>query len=135
MKCILCNSDLEEKATGTGRAFFENIKQLPSAHSQLLVAVDFGLGPSYEVVITGNSQAEDTSSILKALRRKFVPNKVFLLRPVEQESPEITRLAEFTKDLSSINGKATVYMCLNYTCQIPTTDIEQMLEIIGVQKK
>ncbi len=128
---ITANSDLEDKAANIGRSFFENIKQLPSAHSQLLAAVDFGLGPSYEVVIAGSSNAKDTKSILKALGKNFAPNKVVILRPAEQESPDIVRLAKFTGELSSIKGKATAYVCLNYSCQLPTTDINKMLKLIS----
>ena len=128
---MTASSDMEKKAAGTGRAFFESVKQLPSAHSQLLIAVDFGLGPSYEVVIAGNPQAEDTRLMLKALRRKFAPNKVVLLRPAGQESPDIVRFALFTKDLSGSDGKATAYVCRNYACQLPTTDVDKMLELLG----
>jgi len=98
------------------------------------MAVDFAIGPSYEVVIVGNPQAEDTRAMLKTLRAQFIPNKVVLLRPGDQEMPEITRLAEFTKNQMSLNGKATAYVCLNYQCQLPTIDIPKMLELLGAKR-
>lgn len=39
---ITVNSSLEEKAAKIGRAFSRNVKQSPSAYTQLMVAVDFG---------------------------------------------------------------------------------------------
>ena len=99
-----------------------------------MVAVNFGVGPSYEVVIAGNSQAAETKDMLKALMTQFVPNKVVIFRPSEQESPDITRLAEFTKYQLSINGKATAYVCLNYNCQFPAADITKMLGLLNVKK-
>jgi uncharacterized protein YyaL (SSP411 family) len=130
---ITANSDLEEKAAKIGRAFSESVKQLPSAHTQLMVALDFGIGPCYEVVIAGNAQAEDTKAMVKALRTRFLPTKVVLLNPSEQKSPEIAQFAEFTKNQSSIEGKATAYVCLNYNCKLPTTDINKMLELLNVR--
>jgi uncharacterized protein len=130
---MTANSDLEEKAAKIGRAFSRSVKQSPSAHTQLMVALDFGIGPCYEVVIAGNAKAEDTKAMVKALRTRFLPTKVVLLNPSEQKSPEIAQFAEFTKNQSSIEGKATAYVCLNYNCKLPTTDINKMLELLNVR--
>jgi len=131
---ITANTNFEEKALKIGRAFSMAVKQSPSAYTQLMVAVDLAVGPSYEVVIVGNSGAEDTKSMVRALRTHFVPNKIVLLRPSEKESPDIIRLAEYTKYQSSIDGKATAYVCLNYTCKLPTADPGKMLELLGASK-
>jgi hypothetical protein len=128
---ITANTDFEQKAAAIGRTFSSEIKSSPSGHTQLMVALDFGIGPSYEVVIAGGSQAEDTKGMLNALRTKFIPNKVVLLKPTDQKEPEITRLAEFTKYQSSRDGKATAYVCLNYACKLPTTDSAKMLELLA----
>jgi uncharacterized protein YyaL (SSP411 family) len=130
---MTANSDLEGKAAKIGRAFSRSARQSPAAHTQLMVALDFGIGPCYEVVIAGNAQAQDTKAMAKALRTRFLPNKVVLLNPSEQESPGIARLPEFTKNQSSIGGKATAYVCQNYNCKLPTTDISKMLELLDVR--
>jgi len=132
---ISVNSDFEEKAAKVGSAFSNTVKQYPAAYTQLMVALDFGVGPSYEVVVVGGSQAEDTKAMLQALRRQFIPNKVVLLRPTEKEPPEITKIAEFTRAQSSLGGKATAYVCLNYQCKLPTTDIDRMLELLNIKKQ
>ncbi|MFC1822754.1 thioredoxin domain-containing protein [Thermodesulfobacteriota bacterium] len=122
--------ELEETATGIGRAFSETVKQFPSGYTQLMVSADFGEGPSYEVVIAGDPQAEDTKAMLKALRSRFIPNKVIILRPTNGKSAVIDSLAEFVKYHVSLDGKATAYVCLNQTCKAPTTEIDEMLEMI-----
>ena len=124
--------DWEEKAEGIGRAFSQNVKQLPSAHTQLMVSLDFGIGPCYEVVIAGGAHAEDTKVMVRALRTRFLPSKVVLLNPAEQDSPETAQLAAVTRHRPSIEGKATAYVCLNYNCKLPTTDVRKMLELLGV---
>jgi uncharacterized protein YyaL (SSP411 family) len=129
---MTATSDLEDKAAKIGRAFSGSVKQSPATHSQLMAALDFGIGPCYEVVIAGNTQARDTEAMVKALRTRFLPNKVVLLNPDGRESPEIAKLAEFTKNQSSIGGKATAYVCMNYNCKLPTTDIGKMLELLNV---
>jgi uncharacterized protein YyaL (SSP411 family) len=129
---ITANTDYEEKATKIVKAFSQDVGVSPSGYTQLMVALGFGIGPSYEIVIVGNPEARDTKDMLDALRRHFIPNKVVLLKPDNQESPDIISLAEFTKDQSSIDGKATAYVCLDYACKLPTTDAKKMLELLQV---
>ncbi|MFC1938315.1 thioredoxin domain-containing protein [Chloroflexota bacterium] len=123
---ITTNTDFEDKAVKIGQTFYENVRQSPSAHTQLMVAVDFAAGPAYEVVIAGGSQADDTKRMLDAIQKLFVPNKIVILRPTDQESPEIDDIAPFTRYHSSIDGIATAYVCLDYNCKLPTTDISSL---------
>ncbi|KPL24351.1 MAG: thioredoxin [Anaerolineae bacterium SM23_84] len=126
--------DLEEKAAMIGRAFSRNVASSPAAYTQLMVAVDFGLGPSYEVVVAGEPGAEDVSAMLGALRAGFIPSKVVLFRP-DGESPAISRLADFTRYQASVDGKATAYVCRSHNCEFPTTDADAMLDLLGVSKR
>ncbi|MFQ5819973.1 MAG: thioredoxin domain-containing protein [Candidatus Heimdallarchaeota archaeon] len=128
------NPEFEEEAARIGRTFSLTVNQGPASFTQLLVGIDFGLGPSYEVVIAGNSQAQDTQKMLQALRTHFLPNMIVLLNPIERESPEIFNVVEFIKHQTSRNGKATAYICLDYVCNQPTTDIDKMLELLNVEK-
>jgi len=130
---MTANSELEKLAARIGHAFSVVVKQLPSAYTQLMVALDFAVGLTYEVIIVGNSQSKDTQAMLRALMAKFVPNKIVLLVPSEQEAPDINRLANYTKYQSSIKGKATAYVCLNYSCKRPATDVRKMLELLNAE--
>jgi uncharacterized protein YyaL (SSP411 family) len=121
------NSDLETRAAQLERAFANAIKQLPSGYTMFMTAVDFGLGPSFEVVIVGNSQAEDTKQMLTALRARFIPNKVVMMRPTERDSEAIDTMAPFIRQQVSIDNKATAYVCRNHACHKPTTDADQMI--------
>jgi len=129
---MISDVDLEEKAAKIGGAFSGIVKQSPSAHTQLMVSMDFTISPCYEVVIAGKAKAEDTKAMLKALRTSFLPNMVVLLNPDGQELTEIAKLAEFTKNQRSIDGRATAYVCKNYNCKLPTTDINKMLQLLNV---
>ena len=127
---ITANPGLEEKAAEIGRAFSWEVRQSPSAYTQLMVAVDFAVGPSCEVVIAGDSRADHTKEMLKAVNKPFMPNKIVLLRPTEREGPDILRIAPFARNQVDLEGKATAYVCRNYSCEKPTTDVNQMLELL-----
>ncbi|NIM19099.1 MAG: DUF255 domain-containing protein [Candidatus Latescibacteria bacterium] len=125
--------ELEEMADRIGRAFQASVSHAAAAYTQLLAAVDFGIGPSYEVVIVGEPEADDTRALQKALNSIFLPNKVVLFRPSGEPSPEIAQIASFTGPQRTLDGKATVYVCKNYACELPTTEIGKMKELLGLE--
>ncbi|MFC1865671.1 thioredoxin domain-containing protein [Chloroflexota bacterium] len=131
---ITARTDFEEKAAKIGRAFHGNVSQIPSAHAQLMTAADFAIGPSYEVVIAGDLEANDTREMLSAIRGLFLPNKVVILHPTDRKPPPIEDIAPFIKDYSSIDAKATVYICSDYNCQLPTDEIKTMLKLLGSEQ-
>jgi uncharacterized protein YyaL (SSP411 family) len=122
--------DLEEKASLTMRSLSRNVTQSPMAYTQLLSALAFALGPSYEVVIVGKTSSQDTQAMLHALNSRFLPNKVVLLRPPDVDSIQITRFSEFIGGLQTKDQKATAFVCRNHVCELPTTDPDEMLRIL-----
>jgi uncharacterized protein YyaL (SSP411 family) len=130
---MTADSKLLEMASKSAEAFSETVRQAPSVYAQLMCAVDFAVGPSAEVVITGNPRARDTEAMLEALRGAFVPNKVVIFRPTTEDSPDIDDITGFTKELKSIDGKATAYVCRGQKCDLPTTDPEEMLRLLGAK--
>ena len=68
--------------------------------------------------------------MIHAVRKHYFPNKVVLFRSGQKEIPDITRLVEFAKDFSSIEEKATAYICKDYKCDLPTTDRQEMLALL-----
>jgi uncharacterized protein YyaL (SSP411 family) len=126
---ITANPRLEGRGIDIGRVFSKAVKQFPSAYTQFMVALDFAAGPCYEVVIVGQSEAKDTKEMLNALARFFTPHVVALFRPAVN-SAEIDGLAGYLTSYQSLNNKATAYVCTNFTCKAPTTDVEKMLELI-----
>ncbi|MCD5425217.1 MAG: thioredoxin domain-containing protein [Methanosarcinaceae archaeon] len=127
---ITARSEFEDNAWQIAKTFANNISQIPTAHTQLLSALDFGFGPSLEIVIVGNLSARDTQDMVNEVYKQYSPNKVLLFVPIESLSSGITEIAEFTKYLTNIEGKATVYVCRNYACSAPTTDVTKISELM-----
>ena len=128
---MTADADCEQKAAQIGRAFASQVTQHPSAATHLLLALDFAIGPSYEVVIAGSLKQAETRKLLQLLRSRFLPNKVVLLRDADQERPALSRIAPFTEHMTPVNGKPAAYICSNFTCAAPTTDAETMLMLLA----
>jgi uncharacterized protein len=108
----------------------ESVRQFPSAYTALMLGVDFAIGPTYEVVVAGQRGASDTEAMLDALRVHYMPNKVVLFKPTGED--EVTEIAPFTAAMDVRAGRATAYVCRDYACEQPVTDVEAMLERLGL---
>ncbi len=124
---------LEKVAARIGSVVSASVQQSPMAHTQLLVALDFAVGPSYEVVIAGQPDSEDTAAMLNAVRAQFVPNKVVLFR-AEGDWADIADVAPFTEYQPSLGGTSTAYVCRNHKCELPTTEIETMIGLLHAEE-
>lgn len=124
-------TEYEEKAEATMRAFGRDIARVPVAFTQMLCALDFSIGPSFEVVIVGNNEAEDTKAMIKAVRSRFIPNKVVLFVWEGLPAPNpLFDYAPYAQPMRSKDGKATAYVCENFACKAPTTDVSAMMKML-----
>jgi len=123
---ITGNTEYEEKAWVLLNGFSLPVSQVPGSHTFFLMALDFALGSTYEVVVVGKKKAQDTGKMIQALQRPFIPNKSILVK--SEDDKLLTSLSPFTASLVSIDGKPTCYVCHDHTCNLPTTDIKIMLE-------
>ncbi|MDF0590574.1 thioredoxin domain-containing protein [Candidatus Methanocrinis natronophilus] len=126
---MTADSSLEEIASKAFGAFAPRARAVPAAHLHLLSALDFALGPASEVVIVGDPTSPDTRDMIRALRSEFFPGTVLLFKEVG-DRPEISEVAEFTRDLIMVDGKTTAYVCRGHVCQMPTTDPKEMLAML-----
>jgi len=126
---ITGKGELEKAAENTLNAFCRSARRMPAGFTHMLCSLDFAIGPASEVVLAGDPEADDTRKMVRELFSRFLPNKVVILRPLEQE-PEIESVCRYVRDLKPKNGKATVYVCKNFKCGMPVTDPHKMIEIL-----
>ena len=126
-------SEFEEKAARIWNPFSRSVNTHPSAYTQMLCAIDFALGPSYEIVIAGSPGAEDTQKIVRTIQEEFVPNTVVLFVPTDKDNPAIFQLAPFTQQQRMPKGGAAAYVCSNFTCKQPTSDPVQLLHFLDIK--
>jgi hypothetical protein len=109
-----------QSAEKTLALFGEHLHRAPYAVPQMLCALDFVLGKPREIIIAGKSDAADTRSMLSAVYQRYLPNKILVLADAGS-----AQVLKFPGAYKSMEGKATAYVCVNYACQLPTTDLAQ----------
>jgi uncharacterized protein len=124
------NTDLEQKADQLFHFFSAAVARYPMAYSQFLCALDFGFGPSQEIVVAGNPSEDLTKGMIAVIHRSFSPNKVLLLRSEgEPEEQKVLRVAPFLEPLVPLNHRPTVYLCSQYACQSPITEVGELQKV------
>ncbi len=126
---ITGNTDYEKKASTIFKTFSGIIENSPQAFTQTLVALDFALGPSKEIIISGPKRSPVTKEMLKTIREKYIPNKVVILSAEQKVQMEI--ISPLLKEYTPQDNKTIVYICENYKCNMPITTLEDLAEEIN----
>ncbi len=113
----------EKKADQLLQVFSSAVADVPMACTQLLIALDFVVGPTKEMVIAGDPQEEMARAMIALLHRKFVPNKVVLLRQEGEAGKDLTALSPFVAGMIPVGKKPAVYLCARFACRSPLTDL------------
>src|SRR5207249_4784680 len=104
------------------------LKTHPHAAGQMLIALDFYLGPVVEYAVVGEPGAEDTRRVLRAIHEDFRPNKVVALRP-----PSGAVREDWLPLLAGRHtppGEVTLYVCENFECREPVRGAEAAEEAV-----
>jgi uncharacterized protein YyaL (SSP411 family) len=105
------------------RAFSAELAKNPAIYPLALSFLDFHFGPSHEIVISGGEEEE----MVGALRKAFLPNKV-IIRRTSENAEALADLAPFTERHESQGGQATAYVCQNFACQLPTIEVDKLMQ-------
>ncbi|MCB9799188.1 MAG: thioredoxin domain-containing protein [Candidatus Omnitrophica bacterium] len=108
------------------------LSEFPAGYPQMLIALDFMLGPVREITFAGDPNDKKIKEMMRFLKSLFIPNKVVTLHPPAgpEKNGEIEALIPFTRKQTMIDGKATVYVCKNYACDLPVYDVENLEKLL-----
>lgn len=118
--------DLEPVAASQLEAFAGQVARYPAGYSCFLMAVQFALGTTQEIVIAGQADSADTQEMLVDVQRAYLPFAVMLFHPAGEDGKDIETVASFIREQKALQARATAYICENYACGTPITDIEQL---------
>jgi uncharacterized protein YyaL (SSP411 family) len=129
------NKMFREHAEQMFAVFGSRLQRAPSAMPQMLVAFDFHLDKPKQIIIAGRPDAQDTKAMLREVHARFIPNKIVLLADGGTGQKTLAGYLEFIKDVQMIDGKATAFVCENYVCKLPASDLATLIELIDGKPK
>ena len=118
--------DFREKAVQALGLYYHQMENAPSGSGQLLCELEFLLSAPREIAVVGEKNADDTKVVLQEIHGRFLPNKILALLDPSNNKSTADVSTPLTDGKTQIEGKATVYVCENYACQVPTTDVVEL---------
>ncbi|RCX16390.1 hypothetical protein DFR58_111139 [Anaerobacterium chartisolvens] len=119
--------DLEDRALQQFRAFGQSISSSPAGHSFFLSAFLFTRSAAREVILVAGEQDVGTSKMLEVIQGQFRPFTVSMLHTLDS-SDSLKSVIPFIDNYRVVDGKATAYVCENFSCRTPTTDAGQLMQ-------
>jgi uncharacterized protein len=121
---ILTNNDrYREIGNAVLELVSDSTRRYPSGFGYALSAMDFLVSSPKEIALVGKDQS-DLKSLLKVVWGKYLPNKV--VAPGFVNDVEANAALPLLQNRSLINGRAAAYVCQNYTCQQPVSDLQEL---------
>jgi uncharacterized protein YyaL (SSP411 family) len=114
---LMGDAAMTRRATAQLARIAEPMARHPLAFGHALTAADMVVNGSVEVAIAGKPTAADFRALSGELATRFVPSVV--LAGGEAAAQDGVALM---KDRATLGGQATVYVCKNYTCDLPATE-------------
>src|SRR5438874_129184 len=121
----------EERGKKTVNAFQPTLSRFPSAMPQMLVALDFSSSKPRQIVIAGKKDAPETRALLTEVHRHFLPKTILLLADGAEGQKYLGEKLEAIQAMSMIDGKSAAYVCENFTCKAPVTDLNQLAALLA----
>ncbi len=117
--------EFHDKAVETLKLYFHQMDVMPSGSGQLLCELAFLLSTPKEIAIIGEKGGTKTDAMLAALHGMYLPDKIVAL-----SEPTAETTLPLLVNKPQIDNGATVYVCENYVCQAPTTEVEAFVEML-----
>jgi uncharacterized protein len=115
---------LTDKGIRMFSTFEKEVTEYTSGHAFFMQSLLFYAMPKKEVVIFKNNDDKEVKKLIKGLQKSFKPNYSLL---VAEKSEDFKGLVDFASQYEINSENTTVYICENYACQQPTTDIQQVI--------
>ncbi len=132
---ITGNDDWLKRVRTTIDAFGGQLNNYPPSLPQMLVAYDFQGSKPRQFVVVGKLGRPDTEIMLSMIRKRFLPKKIILLADGGAGQEFLQQYQPILEDLTQQENKTTVYLCENYSCQLPTADLSELAKRLEALEK
>ena len=119
--------DYKRKAVNVLRLVGGPAERYPSAFGYALGALDFHLSTPKEIVVVSPGDSwKDARPFAEEIWTRYLPNKVVVF--ASEDDGTLAERVPLLRDRRAEGGRATAYVCENYTCQRPVTDPAELAE-------
>ena len=121
------NDEYRNTSIAMEKYFSAIIKRSPPAFTMFLSAIAFKIGPSFNIVVAGSKNKDDTSLMLKKLQEQYLPNCVMVFNSGDNH---LNELIENMEDKNMVNDQVTAYVCGDGACYPPVNSPDDFRNLL-----
>jgi hypothetical protein len=123
---ITNNPNYHELAEKTLKAFATRIKEGPSGVPQMVVALIANMTAPKQIVLAG----PPSPVMMREIHHHFLPFHTLLGLNTEEARQTLHKWNPAVAEMQPIDGATAAYVCENFTCQLPVSNVEQLSELL-----
>ena len=109
----------EELSMKSLENFWEDVEKYPFSHPRMLCSLDLYLNSLNEILITKGINEDLFLSMLNKIHKAYIPNRILVYA-----NDEFKNKFPITNKLVTDNKDSKVYICRNFVCETPITDMD-----------
>ncbi len=113
------NEHFRVRAEDTLHTFIAKVKNYPYAMPEMMVAALWSLQSPSQIIFAGNNISE----LKRIVNSHYLPTSIKMRADASSGT--------FTESLHALDGKATVYVCQNFVCQLPITESVELEKLLA----
>ena len=110
--------------------FHLTLDRMAVALPQMLAALDATITEPVQMIVVGRLEDPATAEFLRVIRSRYLPNKVVLLADGQEGQKWLGQHIAAIQQMAPANGKPAVYVCRNFTCELPVTDPQELASLL-----
>jgi len=119
------DAQLAAEAAAIVDHFAGTAQRAPSGVLHLLSGVLMADSKSKEIVLVGDRNSDAAGKMLDIIQQHYSPNTVVLWH-----DKQIEQLAPFTRGQKTRKGKVTAYVCENFQCNLPVSNVADLKRLL-----
>lgn len=127
----LHNDAYHQRALRVLDAFRGRWTEFPQALPQMLTAVERALDAPRHVVLAGDPAAADFQALARVLPGPLGPRRTLLAVTNAEARDWLAQRAPWIAEMKPHDGKATAYVCENFSCRAPVTTPAELAALLA----
>jgi uncharacterized protein len=123
--------DFREAAVGAIRAYGKHLTRFPRGFAKSLAVVDFLTEGPVELAVVGRREDPHFRAIQDAVRGWYLPNRIIAIA----DCTDGTSAHPLLTGKQTLDGRAALYICRNFSCQQPLIEASAVDEALGAASR
>ena len=126
---ITNNTRLIKIAHKSLKSFSKHVENSPTGFTNMLSSFLFDYKGSKELVVVLDKNKNDLKKIIEKIREPYLPQLTIIVKDIN-DSFLVDKISPWISPYTMINDKPSYFICKDFTCMQPTTDLETALNYL-----